>query len=69
MANALYEEIDRLKAVNKELLEACQAAAMFIRNGILLGFIRMPDIDCPDPAHNTEPMLAKAIANATGGKT
>jgi len=26
MSNALYEEIDRLKMVNGELLEACKAA-------------------------------------------
>ena len=51
-----------------ELLAACKAAAIFIRNGVDLGFIRMPDEEVPDPAHLVPEMLEAAIAKAEGGK-
>lgn len=51
---------------NKELLAACEKALQFIRNGIELGYIRMPDKDTPDSAHDTPGMLKSAIAKARG---
>ncbi|MDN7892370.1 hypothetical protein QZM93_27545, partial [Burkholderia cepacia] len=38
------------------------AAKHFIANGIELGFIRMPDADCPDPAHDTPKLIDEALA-------
>jgi hypothetical protein len=38
------------------------AAKSFIANGIELGFVRMPDADCPDPAHNTPKLIDDALA-------
>ena len=42
--------------------DALQAARQFIRNGIDLGFIRMPDDDTPDSAHETLPLVDRALA-------
>lgn len=47
---------------NVGTLAALQAARQFIRNGTALGFIRMPDAETPDPAHDTLPMIERAIA-------
>ena len=47
-------------------MAACKAAAIFIRNGVELGFIRMPDEEVPDPAHLVPGMLEAAIAKAEG---
>ncbi|MCA8251811.1 hypothetical protein LGM89_00910 [Burkholderia sp. AU31624] len=44
------------------------AAKHFIANGISLGFIRMPDADCPDPAHNTPKLVDEALALLDGAK-
>lgn len=44
------------------LVEALEHARMFIRNGVELGFIRMPDADTPDPAHDTLPKIDAALA-------
>ena len=57
-------EIERLEKQRDELLTALKEARMFIRNGIDLGFIRMPDADTPDPAHDTLPHIDDAIAKA-----
>ena len=48
------------------LREALEHARLFIRNGINLGYIRMPDADTPDPAHETLPMIDAALAASTG---
>lgn len=47
---------------NKQKNDALLAAQEFIRNGVALGFIRMPDADCPDPAHKVPGMIAEALA-------
>lgn len=41
---------------------AIRAGITFIENGVALGYIRMPDADCPDPAHRTLPLLRDALA-------
>lgn len=51
-----------------ELVEALKAASVFIKNGIELGFIRMPDKDIPDPAHLVPGMIETALAKAEGGE-
>ena len=43
-------------------LAALRAARHFIVNGVEQGFIRMPDADTPDSAHDTLPMIEWAIA-------
>ena len=42
------------------------AAKHFIANGIELGFIRMPDANCPDPAHDTPKLVDEALALLQG---
>jgi hypothetical protein len=44
------------------LVEALEAARLFIANGIELGYIRMPDPETPDPAHDTLPKIETALA-------
>ncbi len=44
------------------LVEALEGADQFIRNGIELCFIRMPDPDTPDPALETPGKVARALA-------
>lgn len=56
----------RLIAAAPDMFEALRAARQFIANGIELGFIRMPDADTPDPAHDTLPAIEAAIAKAEG---
>lgn len=46
-------------------LTALQAARQFIANGIEFGYIRMPDADVPDPAHDTPKLIDDAIALLT----
>lgn len=47
--------------------EALKAAKRFIMNGVELGYIRMPDGDTHDPAHETPGKIAEALA-ALGGR-
>lgn len=42
--------------------DALNAARRFIRNGVELGYIKMPDAGLPDPAYNTLPLIERAIA-------
>ena len=56
----------RLIAAAPDLLEALRNARSFIKNGVDLGYIRMPDADCPDSAHNTLPAIEAALAKARG---
>lgn len=56
------QERDALSAVVERQREALQAARRFIVNGVALGFIRLPDADTPDPAHNTLPLIKAALA-------
>lgn len=46
----------------REALAALKAARQFIVNGIEFGYIRMPDADTPDTAHDTLPTIEAAIA-------
>jgi hypothetical protein len=63
-----HDEVEanaRLIAAAPEMLAALRSANHFITNGIALGFIRMPDADCPDPAHAVPEKVRAAIASAT----
>jgi hypothetical protein len=62
----LNTEVRAVRALQKELLAALRKADQFISNGTELGYIRMPDADTPDSAHDTPPMIRAAIAKATG---
>lgn len=62
-ANAAF--IVRACNCHDELVEALKAASVFIRNGIELGFIRMPDKDTPDPAYLVPGMIETALAKTT----
>lgn len=52
---------------NAGTLAALKAARQFIVNGVELGFIRMPDADTPDPAHDTLLIIERAIADLEAG--
>jgi hypothetical protein len=56
----------KLIAAAPALLEALEKAKQFIENGIEFGYIRMPDADCPDSAHETLPTIIAAIKTARG---
>ncbi len=49
-----------------EMLKACLSARLFIKNGIELGYINLPEKD--DPACYTLPKLESTIALAEGTK-
>jgi hypothetical protein len=45
----------------EEAIAALKAAKQFIANGVEFGFIRMPESDTPDPAHDTPRLIDKAL--------
>ncbi|RRW59547.1 hypothetical protein EGJ51_18115 [Pseudomonas fulva] len=45
-------------------LEALRLAREFIVNGVENGYIRMPDVDTPDSAHDTLPKIEAALRGA-----
>lgn len=45
----------------EQVLEALEGARQFIVNGVEFGYIRMPDADTPDRAHQTLPEIESAI--------
>ena len=51
-----------LEAALKVARDALDHARLFIRNGIGLGYIRMPDDDCPDPAKSVPGEIFEALA-------
>lgn len=57
------DRIAELEALLDEAGKALVAADQFITNGIELGFIRMPDKDCADPAHDTPSLNKQALAS------
>ncbi|MGV2110104.1 hypothetical protein ACQZ46_02375 [Agrobacterium salinitolerans] len=46
--------------VLEEIKKALAAAEQFIVNGVELGYIRMPNPETPDSAHDTLPMIRQA---------
>lgn len=55
-------------AAAPDMFEALKKAREFIRNGVELGFIRMPDASTTDPAHDTLPAIEAALAKASNGE-
>jgi hypothetical protein len=51
------EAADRIEA----LVTALKRADQFVTNGIELGYIRMPDADVPDSAHETPGIIRAAL--------
>lgn len=62
MEDALLEDCDRLRQKIWKMGEALKAADSFITNGVELGYIRMPDKDCPDPAHAVPGLIREALS-------
>jgi hypothetical protein len=58
LMTAAAAEIERLR-------EALVQADQFITNGIEFGFIRMPNADTPDPAHETPGIIRAALAGVS----
>ena len=58
----LTRERDAALAKVERMDEALVLAEQFITNGVDLGYIRMPDIGTPDPAHLTLPAIRAARA-------
>ena len=61
-----YIKAQQVRDAAAGMLEALELANLFIENGIELGYIRMPDADTPDSAHQTLPIINAAIAAAKG---
>ena len=61
-AAAELRRLARVEAQRDALLEALKKADQFITNGIELGFIRMPDAETPDSAHETPGIVRAALA-------
>lgn len=60
------EKAAQMALAAPDMLEALNSAKQFIENGIELGYIKMPDADCPDSAHSTLPKILAAIKKAGG---
>lgn len=56
----------RLIAAAPEMAKALKAARQFIMNGIEFGYIRMPQPETPDSAHDTLPMIDAVLAKIGG---
>lgn len=63
MLRKLVAEREADRAAMREALEAAQHARQFIVNGVEFGYIRMPDADTPDTAHDTLPEIESAITD------
>ena len=50
------------------MVAALRGAKQFIENGIEFGFIRMPDADTPDAAHDMLPTINAILSRIDGGK-
>ena len=61
-----YNQYEPLADSYLEILAALEDARQFIVNGVELGYIRMPDPETPDSAHQTLPNIEAAIAKALG---
>jgi hypothetical protein len=59
---AAEAERDAARAEAARLRAALKRAEQFIVNGTELGFIRMPNPDTPDTAHETLPAIRAALA-------
>lgn len=60
----LSANVEPSAAVNEQMFEALRLAREFIVNGVENGYIRMPDVDTPDSAHDTLPKIEAALRGA-----
>lgn len=58
----LKQERDEAVALVEVMRDALNDARRFIVNGVELGYIKMPDADTPDSAHNTLPHICVALS-------
>jgi hypothetical protein len=56
------DELVDLRARLAERDALLKLARQFVVNGVDLGYIRMPDCDTPDPAHDLLPMIDAALS-------
>jgi hypothetical protein len=63
------ERADKAESEARRLREALLVARRFIRNGIELRYIQMPDADTPDTAHDTLPLIDAALSPTTPATT
>jgi len=68
IADCVPDNLSPLFAAAPDMYDALQKANLFIRNGIELGYIVMPDKNCLDPAHNVPEIIQKALAKTEGSK-
>ena len=62
---ALISDHDELVDLRASLVERdalLKRTLQFVINGVELGYIRMPDADTPDPAHDLVPMIDAALS-------
>lgn len=62
-AAALEEAVGLAQSQLGLSVKALEASDLFIRNGIELGYITMPQSDTPDSAHETSSLVANALAS------
>ena len=62
---AEIERSNSIGAMAATMHAALKKAERFIVNGVEMGFIRMPDADTPDPAHDALPAIQAALAALT----
>ena len=62
---ATVREALTTRAAAPTMYEALRRAERFVRNGIEYGYIRMPDADTPDSAHEVPEIVRAALATAT----
>lgn len=62
-SETIAKELDQLKARGDELASVVKLAREFVKNGIELGYITMPDDDAPDPAHDLLPRMDAVLGN------
>lgn len=65
---AAEAELIRLKAQRVELESVVKLAREFVKNGIELGYITMPDDDTPDPAHDLLPRMDAVLSGQFGSE-
>ncbi|EIM13825.1 hypothetical protein [Pseudomonas chlororaphis] len=58
---ALQADLDARDQRVDELEGLLRLARQFVVNGIDLGYIKMPDVDTPDPAHDLVPKIDAAL--------
>lgn len=62
-SETIGKELDQAKVRGDELESIVRLAREFVKNGIELGYITMPEDDTPDPAHDLLPRMDAVLGN------